>query len=191
MMFGCVAPAIVTQPKILQDIPISSVSSILESVKPHTPTPIPAPSPTISTSVANPIRKRHIQIIIRSIGDEDWDKNVRQAILEWNQALGFEVFKETKSFVRIVVTYENRAMETNLTAVGAYYKNNCKGPKITLFKYLKKSSRKTAILHELGHALGLSHSEERLDIMYASISPSRKLSDNDIKRVDVEKINCL
>jgi len=189
MMFGCVAPAIVTPPEIIQKLPIPSVSSILESTKPYTPTPFPAPSPTATTNT--PKSRKHIQVIIVSIGDKEWDNNVRLAISEWNQALGFEAFRETYSSIKLIITYENRASETNMFAVGAYNRNRCVNSTIKLFKNLTRVRQRTVILHELGHALGLGHSEYPNDIMYSSVSSSTRLSDNDIKRALLSKIHCI
>jgi predicted Zn-dependent protease len=134
-------------------------------------------------------------MVIVSIGNKEWDKNVRLAIDEWNDALGVDVFKETKNpsplHSKITVTYENRASEDHFYAVGAYIVGNCLNSKITLFKNLNRYKQKTVILHELGHALGLEHSEDMSDIMYSSVSSSTNLSNNDIGRVDLEKVKCL
>jgi predicted Zn-dependent protease len=64
-----------------------------------------------------------------------------------------------------------------------YTRNPVNTSEVYLYKNIDASKRYTIALHELGHLLGLPHSDQENDIMYYKIGNQKELTDNDIARI--------
>lgn len=192
--FGCAVTA--TQPQI----PISNIDlkSLALSPTPfynaplRTPTPEPTSAPLVfpSPSLSPSPNKRQFKISINSEITKEKQEKIRVAINEWNDAFGYEVFSFDSGDYLLDISLSTYLGDIGPTVVGVYKGNICRDSTITLFSALTLEKTRLVTLHELGHALGLKHSDGAEDVMYYRVG-TRKLSENDIARAKAVESACI
>lgn len=109
-----------------------------------------------------------------------WDL-VTIGCVRWNAALGEVIFKQTGTGRAITTDIMNSYLSGTGTAIGEV--DNLTNPhRMALWVGILPPTDKAVVLHELGHLLGLKHSELSDDVMYFRNGFATDLSQNDIQR---------
>lgn len=174
--------------------------------------PVSAPLPASNSPVITEISPKIIpkeptqhqsyrkQFIISIFVERDLDTSISipvvasidYAIKRWNQALGYEVFSFLEGDKTLKIEYKNEIGSYGGKRIGGlYYKKDCKNQLIELYIPNNGNIKQNA-MHELGHAIGLSHSTSDLDVMYPSVKYTLlELSINDVSRAkETIKLRC-
>jgi hypothetical protein len=114
-------------------------------------------------------------------GPTGWDTQVSEAADVWNSALPCDAFAIGDGLpVRRYTTLEWRGL---LTERG-YYDGN----EIAVKETTPEVERAT-LIHELGHAMGLQHSDDKASVMHPIVGATKELTAEDITNAGAE-ISC-
>ena len=104
------------------------------------------------------------------------------AVAQWNHDLGMEIFSSKKGRIKLMVLFLDIKGESgdNGVVAATTLRTTCSKQVITVYK--NASMKRRVILHELGHSMGLGHSDNIDDIMYYRATSQQYPSKDDIKR---------
>jgi hypothetical protein len=172
--------------------PLSPVSS-REPVTPTSESPaasVPASFSPASTptSTPGPRLPLALEFEFEAVLEPGFVARVVEGAATWNQALGRVVFASGPDAIGpplpVGLLGEGLTLSSDLEVIGeelgADYPVWVRF--VPRFIAQHNTASETLVLHELGHALGLSHSERKLDVMYPINGYARGLSANDIAR---------
>lgn len=117
-----------------------------------------------------------------------WNLVFSEATSMWNDALEYEVFKESKENVNLRIKYVSELYIKNGVKIAGTCRSDCEFAEIKVF--MGATFKKGTALHELGHAIGLKHSELEEEVMFPMIDKEKYLTFGDIIKAKKAVENC-
>ena len=147
-------------------------------------------SPVNEVPPHSTIQRGTIHIKVLDQNDPTWVKATMDAAWDWNDALGGEVFS-FGSGERVIKMRVMPDIPGHPQAAGVYHQLMCNNTYIVYRAKTKQNLKYSVALHELGHSLGLNHSDNPNEVMYATLGYPKKLQLGDINRALKSKIPCI